>query len=100
MLEDYLEYHRVTKEVLYLLRRGYDEEKLAPMLRERERLFGRFESAGWPDVAAAEVVIRDTLKMEKECVKAIASLRADLKEGMNALKNRRYAIGEYVAHAH
>ena len=100
MIQDYLRYHAITKDVLHSLRKEYDQEKLAPMLHERDVLFEKFESAGWPDAEDAEVVIRDTLKMEKECVKVIAARRKALKKELNGLKNRRYAIGEYAAHAH
>ena len=100
MIENYLRYHHITKEVLHSLMKEYDEERLAPMLREREILFEQFEKAGWPDADAAEVVIQDTLKMERECVKIIAARRNALKEELSSLKTKKYALVEYAAHSH
>ena len=76
MIEKYLRYNEINREVLQSLRRHYDEDGLAPMLQEREELFQKFEEAGWPDAEKAEIIIRDALKIERECVKVIAARRS------------------------
>ena len=100
MIEKYLRYNEINRAVLHLLQENCNWDKLESMMQEREELFRTFEKAGWPDADKAEVIIRDSLKLERKCIKAIAMLRKVLKGELNSLKNRKYALGEYAAHAH
>ncbi len=96
MTKDYLRYNEITRTVLNALRTGYDQEKLAPLMEERNLLFERFEDSGWPDSEQAVQILEDTLKLEMHCVKIIAGERARLKDEMQRLANQKYALQQYA----
>lgn len=100
MFENYIKYQDITQDVLKSLRKEYDEGKIAPMLQAREALLMEFEAAGWPDTMEAEEIIRETLRLERECVKIIAARRKALKEKMNGLTAKKYALEKYTAQVH
>ena len=96
MIQDYLRYNEITRTVLNALRTGYDQEKLAPLMEERNLLFARFEDSGWPESEQAVQILEDTLKLEMQCVKIIAGERARLKDEMQRLANQKYALQQYA----
>lgn len=97
MLESYKKYQDITKCVLDGLRRYDDQAELVSLLQAREGLFFKFENAGWPDILEAEKIIKETLLLEKECVKILSDRREELKKEMNGLAVKRHVLARYGA---
>ncbi len=99
-IENYLRYNEVTRHVLQLLCSDkYDRDEIDQKLRERASLFSEFEQTGWAHADEAEVIIRDTLKLEHECIRVIKTKRKILERELNRLNTKKHAIGRYIAHA-
>ncbi len=99
MIENYLRYNEITRNVLELLRSDkYDHEKIEQELRERQLLFSEFEQTGWPHAGEAEPIIRDTLKLEHECISMLATKRRVLQKKLNSIKTKKHALNKYIAH--
>ncbi len=95
MIQEYLAYNEATRAVLDKLRSGDDPETMIPLMDQRERLFRKFEHEGWPDSEKAAAILQDTLKLERECMKNIAVMRTRLKDEINRLHSKKYALQRY-----